>query len=208
MAGAGLDALMRATFTLSADVSRSARVMQTAGMTDIQPDTSARTAWDVDVPIEDRPWNVGLVIGPSGSGKSSLARRLWPGQLSGGAIWSPDAAILDDFPQDMPVREVTKLLVDVGLGSVPAWLRPCHTLSMGEAFSADIARALATTDGRVVVDEFTSVVDRQLAKVPAPAGFCPKLITWAGSGGDGVIRLVPAGSTTDPTPPTKYQRMT
>lgn len=157
--------MMRAQFTLTADVPRSARVMQTAGMMDIQADTGTKSTWDIDVPIDDRPWNIGLVVGPSGSGKSSLARHLWPDALAGTATWSPDAAILDDFPAGMSIREITKLLVDVGLGSVPAWLRPYRTLSMGEAFRADTARALAESDGLVVVDEFTSVVDRQVAKV-------------------------------------------
>ncbi|HEX5119832.1 MAG TPA: GNAT family N-acetyltransferase [Pseudonocardiaceae bacterium] len=156
---------MRARFTLTAEVRRSARVMQTAGMMDSQPDTGRSSSWDVDVPIEDKPWNVGLVVGPSGSGKSSLARHLWADHLAGAREWTDDAAILDDFPDAMSIREITKLLVDVGLGSVPAWLRPYRALSMGEAFRADTARSLAEADGLVVVDEFTSVVDRQVAKI-------------------------------------------
>ena len=56
-------------------------------------------------------------------------------------------------------------LGSVGLAFPPAWLRPYRTLSNGEAFRADIARSLAELDGLVVVDEFTSVVDRQVAQV-------------------------------------------
>lgn len=164
--------MVRATFTLSASVRRSARVMQTAGMMDVPVTDSSSSSWDLALPLEDRDWSVGLVVGPSGSGKSSLARYLWPDRIVTGHAWSEDAAILDDFPAGMSIKPITKLLTDVGLGSVPAWLRPYRTLSTGEAFRADIARALADTSdqdgGRadpVVVDEFTSVVDRQVAKV-------------------------------------------
>lgn len=165
---------MRATFTLSAPVRRSPRVMQVAGMMDVPIEAKATTSWDLELPIEQRDWSIGLVVGPSGSGKSSLAHEIWPQQIVDGHRWSPDAALLDDFPADMPIRNVVKLLTDVGLGSVPAWLRPHHTLSTGEAFRADIARALANAavadpsgpdSGPVVVDEYTSVVDRQVAKI-------------------------------------------
>lgn len=156
---------MRAAFTLDAEVAHSARVLQTAGMMDAPIATKLHTSWNIAVPIEEKPWSVGLVVGPSGSGKSSLARHLWPDQLVVPQEWSPDAAVIDDFPAGMPVRDITKLLTDVGLGSVPAWLRPHRTLSTGEAFRAETARALAETDGLLVVDEFTSVVDRQVAKV-------------------------------------------
>lgn len=156
---------MRAQFTLSSDVRRSARLLQVTGMMDVPTEEKTTSSWDVDLPIEDRPWSIGLVVGPSGSGKSSLVRHLWPDRVVTEMDWSPDAAIVDDFPAELGVREVTKLLTAVGLGSVPAWLRPFRTLSNGEAFRATIARALAETPDLLVVDEFTSVVDRQVAKV-------------------------------------------
>jgi len=69
----------------------------------------------------------------------------------------------------MGIRDVTGLLSATGLSSPPAWLRPYRTLSNGEAFRADIARGLAETSGLVVVDEFSSVVDRQVAQVASHA---------------------------------------
>ncbi|OGD26886.1 MAG: hypothetical protein A2V57_01175 [Candidatus Aminicenantes bacterium RBG_19FT_COMBO_65_30] len=109
-------------------------------------------------------------VGPSWSGKSSIARHLWPDELVGERRWSPDGALLDDFPPGMGIEEVVGLLTAVGLGSPPAWIRPYRTLSGGEAFRASMALALAEASGDlVVVDEFTSVVDRQVARVASHA---------------------------------------
>ena len=57
----------------------------------------------------------------------------------------------------------------MGLGSVPAWLRPYHALSNGEKFRADLARIVCERPAPVVIDEFTSVVDRQIARIGALA---------------------------------------
>lgn len=53
----------------------------------------------------------------------------------------------------------------VGLGSVPAWLRPFAVLSNGERFRAGLARLCINRPATAVVDEFTSVVDRQIARI-------------------------------------------
>ena len=64
---------------------------------------------------------------------------------------------------------VTGALSSVGLGDVPAWLRPFKVLSNGEQFRAGLARLICNAPDKVVVDEFTSVVDRQIAKIGAAA---------------------------------------
>lgn len=64
---------------------------------------------------------------------------------------------------------MTAALSAVGLGSVPTWLRPYPILSNGEKFRADLARVICSAPKRVVIDEFTSVVDRQIAKIGALA---------------------------------------
>jgi ABC-type ATPase involved in cell division/GNAT superfamily N-acetyltransferase len=160
---------MRAHVEVSAPVTRTPRVLQMIGMFDVPLEEKAANSWDVDLPIEDQPWHVGLIVGPSGAGKTRIAEHLWPQQIVREQHWAPDAALLDGFPAAMGIKDVVGLLTAVGLGSPPAWIRPYRTLSNGEAFRASMARALADTDDLVVVDEFTSVVDRQVAKVASHA---------------------------------------
>jgi ABC-type ATPase with predicted acetyltransferase domain len=54
----------------------------------------------------------------------------------------------------------------VGLNSIPSWYKPYAVLSNGERFRADLARKIE--DG-AVIDEFTSVVDRNVAKAASVA---------------------------------------
>lgn len=60
------------------------------------------------------------------------------------------------------------MFYSVGFGSVPSWLKPYSVLSNGEKVRADLARAMLEKDF-IVFDEFTSVVDRQVAKVASIA---------------------------------------
>ncbi|MBT9097493.1 hypothetical protein KFZ76_07175 [Methylovulum psychrotolerans] len=66
---------------------------------------------------------------------------------------------------------------------LPAWLRPFHALSNGEKFRAGLARLIAERPDRIIIDEFTSVVDRQIAKIGA-AAFSK---AWKRGGGQAVL---------------------
>lgn len=66
-------------------------------------------------------------------------------------------------------ESITSALASVGLGSVPTWLRPYGVLSNGEQFRADLARIICERPKRIVIDEFSSVVDRQIATIGAGA---------------------------------------
>ena len=121
---------------------------------------------DADLPIDDDDWCLGLVVGPSGSGKTSIGQKI----LGEDAFydfddWPTDNPIIDAIAPGEKFDDVSRALSSVGLGSVPSWLRPYRVLSTGEKFRADLARVVCEMPEKVVIDEFTSVVDRQVARV-------------------------------------------
>ena len=134
-------------------------------------ESGADFSLDADLPLDADDWQIGVIVGPSGSGKTSLGRTLWPdcGIYDGDQGWPDDKPIIDAIAPSGNFDDVTGSLSAVGLGSVPAWLRPYKALSNGERFRAGLARVIAEGRERVIIDEFTSVVDRQIAKVGASA---------------------------------------
>jgi len=134
-------------------------------------ETGANFSIDAKLPVEDKDWKIGVIVGPSGSGKTSIGRQIWEDVkiYNGDEGWSTDKPIVDDISPNGDFDSVTNALSAVGLGDVPAWLRPYHALSNGEKFRAGLARVIAEGRDRVIIDEFTSVVDRQIAKIGASA---------------------------------------
>jgi len=119
-----------------------------------------------DLPIEERPWGVGVIVGPSGSGKTTLGKAI--GQLYEPA-WPKNRPIVDAIAPEGSFDAVASALSAVGLGAVPTWLRPFGALSNGEQFRANLARLVSEAPDLAVVDEFSSVVDRQIARIGAGA---------------------------------------
>jgi GNAT superfamily N-acetyltransferase len=180
--------------TVSCPVHDSFRVQQVAGMFDVPLADKATERFRVELPDLAEEWQIGLIVGPSGSGKSTIARQAYAAEtnsaLYAGADWPSDRAVVDCFG-DVSMRHVVDLFTAVGFGSPPSWIKPYHVLSGGERFRCDLARALSEgfrpsaigcqpespgrepiVDSRqplVVFDEFTSVVDRNVAKVCSAA---------------------------------------
>ena len=163
-------------------------------MFDLPPAKVLSETFDVELPSRDEPWQIGAIVGPSGSGKSTVARAAFGDAVYAGGDWASDLAVIDGFG-DAPIRQVTQTLTAVGLGSPPSWLKPYYALSTGEKFRADLAKALLSAECEVrsaelkndasstphsalrtphwqrlvVFDEFTSVVDRTVAKIASAA---------------------------------------
>lgn len=142
--------------------------MQLEGIFDVPPSEKSAETWTVnlDLPAE---WNVGLIVGASGSGKTTVARELFGDNIISGFEWSNDKSLLDDFPKEMSIKDICNLLSSVGFSSPPSWVRPFRVLSNGEQFRVNMARVLAESKELAVVDEFTSVVDRTVAKIGSAA---------------------------------------
>ena len=107
-------------------------------------------------------WNIGVIYGSSGSGKSTILKHL------GGVKnieFDTDKPLISNFDWLEP-DEAGKILTSIGLSSIPTWLRPFHLLSNGEQYRAELAYLVASAkDGDVIlIDEYTSVVDRDVAK--------------------------------------------
>lgn len=131
---------------------------------DVKPEHSCeRFTGDIVIPDD---WNIGVIVGGSGTGKSTIAKELFPDYLVSGFDYSA-ASVVDDMPK-VDINEITKMFYAVGFGSVPSWLKPYAVLSNGEKMRVDLARALLEKDF-VVFDEFTSVVDRQVAQTASLA---------------------------------------
>lgn len=160
----------RADFVRNCPVKRTPRVMQLEGMFDLPPVERTERSWSVDLPLADHDWQIGLIVGPSGSGKSSLLSELFPRFLfSKFPEWDRERSIVDCFAPELPVTEITEMLSSVGFSSPPSWLQPYHTLSTGEQFRVDVARRLLEAEDIAVIDEFTSVVDRTVARIGSAA---------------------------------------
>jgi ABC-type ATPase with predicted acetyltransferase domain len=118
------------------------------------------------IPIESENWQIGVIVGRSGTGKTSIAKKIFPREYIRGFEYK-SGTVLDDFPENVSVSEITSALCNVGFASPPDWLKAYEHLSKGEKMRVDIARALCLKKQLIVFDEFTSVVDREIAKVSA-----------------------------------------
>jgi ABC-type transport system involved in cytochrome c biogenesis ATPase subunit len=160
---------MHAVITVESPIAETPRVAQLRGMFDLAAEQTSRLQWTVSLPLEGRPWNIGLITGPSGCGKSTLARHFWPGLVHRDFPWPREASLLDGFPAGLAIKDVAALLSAVGFSSPPAWLRPFHVLSTGQQFRVTLARLLAEAPELAVMDEYTSVVDRTVAQLGSAA---------------------------------------
>lgn len=121
-----------------------------------------------NIDIECREWNVGLIIGGSGTGKSTIAKECFPDDYIDGYTYTAQS-VIDDMPKDKSIKEIEKVFTSVGFASPPSWLKPYDVLSNGEKMRVNLARSILDNRETVVFDEFTSVVNREVAKTASYA---------------------------------------
>jgi len=121
--------------------------------------TSKFYPWELPKNIPTK-FKIGVIVGGSGSGKSTLLKNFGTEQEP---VWDNNKAIISHF--DNPQDGINKL-GSVGFNSIPSWYKPYEVLSNGEKFRADLARKI---NSNAVIDEYTSVVDRNVARAASVA---------------------------------------
>ena len=151
-------------------VTPSFRMRQVEAMFDAPLSERTEEVLTFERPDEARPWQIGAIVGASGSGKSTAARVLFGDAYRADPPWPGDAAIIDAIGA-ATLSEGIQYFLSVGLGSAPCWLRPYYTLSEGEQFRCRAARLLLNAersenmcDKTIVIDEFSNTLDRTTAR--------------------------------------------
>lgn len=113
--------------------------------------------------LESFEWNIGIIVGNSGSGKSTILNFLKLGEIQ--KAYNYDEPIISLF-KNKTEEEVCELYFGMGLSSIPTLLRKVNELSNGERARFELAWKIGNArDGETIyVDEFTSVVNRDVAK--------------------------------------------
>lgn len=113
-------------------------------------------------------WQIGLIVGNSGTGKTTIARELFNAHYITHFEYD-DRSILENMPESRSINDIIKMFNAVGFSAPPCWLKSYETLSNGQKMRTDLANALLKDDDLIVFDEFTSVVDRTVAKIGSNA---------------------------------------
>ena len=132
-------------------------------MFDLQPE-NFEERFIGKIPIEKENWQIGVICGNSGTGKTIISKELFKEHYINNYVYTKDT-ILDDMPENLGIKEITKTFNSVGFSSPPSWLKSYSVLSEGEKMRVDLAKSLLSKKELIVFDEFTSVVDRNVAKI-------------------------------------------
>lgn len=141
-------------------IEKTFRVARIMGDFDVKEEHVAeRFVGNIELPDK---WQIGAIVGQSGTGKTTIAKEMF-GDAYITQFDYTASSVVDDMPRNKSIDEIEMMFYSVGFGSVPSWLKSYKVLSNGEKMRVDLARALLEKDF-VCFDEFTSVVDRQVAQ--------------------------------------------
>lgn len=136
---------------------------------DIQNKDESNVTINANLEYLPENWNIGVVYGGSGTGKTTILKKYFNKPMDE-SYFDNNKSLISNFDFITP-EQATQLLSAMGLASVPTWLRPFNTLSNGEQYRANLAYIVgkANDNDVILIDEYTSVVDREVAKAMSNA---------------------------------------
>ena len=91
--------------------SKSFRVATVMGTYDLQ--TNNITEHFVgEINIDDEDWQIGLIVGNSGTGKTTIAKELFPNAYITNFEYTHES-ILDDMPKNATMQQITRTFTNV-----------------------------------------------------------------------------------------------
>jgi ABC-type ATPase with predicted acetyltransferase domain len=148
---------------LKSEISDTFRAKKAKDSVDLNEEEKAFHKFSVNADV-DTDFNIGLIVGASGSGKTTLAKKLYGDNFDNHSI-DNTVAIIDQINEELSYSDAADLLSKIGLSQVPCWVKPAGCLSNGQKERAKIAKAVSFPSDLYVFDEWTSVVDRNVAAV-------------------------------------------
>lgn len=134
---------------------------------ELKIDNEVKEQFNGNIDIDNIDWNIGVICGASGTGKTTIAKHLFSDNFVTSEY--DERPIIENMPQNKTVDEITKTFNSVGFATVWSWLKPYHVLSQGEQMRVNLANALLQDKQQIIFDEFTSVVNREVAKTASAA---------------------------------------
>ena len=159
-------------YTLVSNPSNSFRCKKAAQSVDIDIQKKLQFTNEIEADVEN-DFNIGLIIGASGNGKTTLAKHIYGEDCFTGLInIDENKTVLDQINKKLTYNESMNILCGVGLSQIPCCIRPIKTLSNGQKERAKAAIHISyfkENNKTIVIDEWTSTVDRIAAKAMSVA---------------------------------------